>query len=244
MCQPYSNSMSQEAKGDKKYFSLLIFIITSLISFTTACVGSTSPEAKNTNNKAKTVDTGKPINSSISDVEFILDLTPQEKVERAKLIELLPTVKKASETVSKFGFKVATLKADPDARSYPIEESLTGLIYSAEDSQRIGGHTFRVIFMGPTNDKLDTIRFQSWGIQTRQARQRLQVWANNTLASFEKGKLPDDFIQKLFAGETVGNDGVFNGFCNVQVLQRPINPSRPSVDDRISLDLIFYKGAK
>jgi len=244
MCQLFLSLISQKAKSNKTDISSFIFIITILILFMTACIGCNSPKSTDTRNKTESVDAGKTIEASIPGIEFILDLTAQEKVERAKLIELLPAFSKASETVGKFGFKITALHVDPDSRSYPVEESLTGLIYLGENSQRIGDHTFKVVFMGPTNDRLDTIRFQSWGIQNRQARQRLQRWASNTLASIEKGKLPDDFVQKLYAGETIGDDGVFNGFCNVQVLQRPLNPSNPSVDDRISLDLIFNKGAK
>jgi len=238
--KPLSDS-SKKAKANKTFFFLLIFIIANLASITTVCVGS-RPETTNRTKEADAVGTEKR-DSASSAIEFILHLTPQEKVERAKLIESLPMFAKASETVSKFGFNVTAFNTSPDARSYPVKESLTGLIYLGEDSQRIGDHTFKVVFMGPTHDRLDTIRFQSLGIQTKQARQRLHAWSNNTLTSFEKGKLPDDFLQKLYAGENVGDDGIFNGFCNVQVLQRPINPSRPSVSDRISIDLIFDKRA-
>jgi hypothetical protein len=88
---------------------------------------------------------------------------------------------------------------------------------------------------------VDTIRIQAWGVQTKHARQQLEGWATQVLASLNRGQLPDDFVRKLYAGVTVGNDGISNGFCNVQVLQRPVNPGAPSASDRITIDLIFDK---
>lgn len=114
-------------------------------------------------------------------------------------------------------------------------------IFKAEASQFIGGREFRFVVMGPARDQVDTIRIQSWGFQTKQARQRLERWATQVLSSLNRGQLPRDFIRQFYDGSNIGDDGVFNGFCNVQVLQKPITPGRPSASDRITVDLIFDK---
>ena len=114
-------------------------------------------------------------------------------------------------------------------------------VFLAEAKRFIGDQEFRFVVMGPDRGRVDTIRLQAWGIQTRKARQQLEGWATETLSSLNRGQLPRDFIRQLYAGANVGNDGMSNGFCNVQVLQQPITPGRPSASDRITIDLIFDK---
>jgi hypothetical protein len=116
-----------------------------------------------------------------------------------------------------------------------------GSIFMAEAPRYIGDREYRFVVMGPSGDQVDTIRIQAWGFQTKQARQQLETWATQVLSALNRGQLPRDFIRRLYAGANVGNDVVSNGYCNVQVLQRPSNPGAPSPSDRITIDLIFDK---
>lgn len=115
------------------------------------------------------------------------------------------------------------------------------LTFIAEGESHIDGQRYTLVVMGQGGNRVDTIRIQAWGPQTKQVRQRLEEWATETLSSLNRGKLPPDFIRKLYAGVNVGDDGISNGFCNVQVLQKPITPGRPNENDRITIDLIFDK---
>jgi hypothetical protein len=123
-------------------------------------------------------------------------------------------------------------------------EGNTGHDFTITAKQSIKGQEFVMVVMGPPGNQVDTVRLQAFGIQTKAARQVLQKQAETILASINRGKLPMNFLRQFYAGRQVGDDGVSNGFCNVQVLQMPINPARPSTEDRISLDLIFDKGMK
>src|SRR5262245_3590056 len=134
-----------------------------------------------------------------------------------------------SNVASKLGFQLGAFKGSGDSG------------FLAEATQFIAGQEFRFLVMGSARDRVDTIRIQAWGVQTKQVRQRLEKWATQVLSSLNRGQLPRDFIQLLYAGATIGDDGVSNGFCNVQVLQKPINPGVPSASDRITSDLIFDK---
>jgi hypothetical protein len=141
----------------------------------------------------------------------------------------MPEYAQVSDVASKLGFQLGGFKNNG------------GSIFMAEATQFIGAREFRFVVMGPASDRVDTVRIQAWGFQTKQARQQLEKWATQVLALLNRGQLPRDFIQQLYAGSNVGDDGMSNGFCNVQVLQRPNNPSAPSADDRITIDLIFDK---
>ena len=174
-------------------------------------------------------------------IEFTLKLTPEEKKARYKRITALPKYAKVSETVAKQSFIISHYGLAPGARDYPDESSLTGLGFIGEATRNIGEYKYTVVVMGPTPDRVDTVRLHAYGVQTNQARQQLQTWANKVLAALNRGQLPPSFIKKLFAGESVGDDGVSNGYCNVGVLQKPLKPSGPSIYDRITIDLIFDK---
>jgi zinc ribbon protein len=141
----------------------------------------------------------------------------------------MPEYAQVSNVASQLGFQLGAFKNNGSS------------IFMVEATQFIGSREFRFVVMGPASDRVDTVRIQAWGIQTKQARQQLERWATRVLASLNRGQLPRDFIRQLYAGDNVGDDGVSNGFCNVQVLQRPSNPGVPSASDRITIDLIFDK---
>lgn len=174
-------------------------------------------------------------------VEFILKLTSEEKRARYKTIQALPEYSKVRGAVGKLGFNISNYSLAPEARQYPDEDSLTGLGYEGESKRFIGRQEYRILVMGPTADRIDTVRLQAWGVQTRAARQQLHAWANAVLTSLQRGQLPPLFVQSLYVGKNIGDDGVSNGYCNVQVLQKPISPGAPNANDRISVDLIFDK---
>jgi hypothetical protein len=141
----------------------------------------------------------------------------------------MPEYAQVSDIASKLGFQLGVFKNNG------------GSIFMAEATRFISGREFRFVAMGPASDRVDTVRIQAWGVQTRQARRQLETWATQVLESLNRGQLPGDFIQQLYAGANVGDDGVSNGFCNVQLLQKPSNPGVPNANDRISIDLIFDK---
>jgi hypothetical protein len=113
--------------------------------------------------------------------------------------------------------------------------------FTAEGERYVDGRKYTFVVMGRAGNSVSTIRIQAWGLQTKQARQQLEEWATEALASLNRGRLPGDVVQKLYAGATIGDDGISNGFCNVQVLQKPVKPGNPNENDRISIDLIFDK---
>ncbi len=149
-------------------------------------------------------------------------------------LEQMPDFSGVAEAGRKIGFKV-----DSFGTGQTSADSLTGRAFMVTAKQIINGQNFNLVIMGPASDRVDTVRFQAWGIQTAAARKILQKQAETVLAGIKRGTLPPDFLKRFYAGEQVGDDGVTNGFCNVQVLQRPTNPGSPSTQDRISLDLIF-----
>jgi len=152
-----------------------------------------------------------------------------EKQSRTAPAREMPAYAQVSNVASKLGFQLGAFKGDGDSA------------FMAEAKRFVGGREFRFVVMGPTRDRVDTVRIQAWGIQTEQSRRQLERWATQVLSSLNRGKLPRDFIQQLYAGSNVGDDGVSNGFCNVQVLQSPISPGIPNSNDRITIDLIFDK---
>jgi len=158
-----------------------------------------------------------------------LNALADEKQPRAASARGMPSYAQVSNVASKLGFQLGAFKGDGDSA------------FIAEAKRFIGGREFRFVAMGPTRDRVDTVRIQAWGIQTKQARQQLERWANQVLSSLNRGQLPHDFIQQLYAGSNVGDDGISNGFCSVLVLQRPISPGVPNANDRITIDLIFDK---
>jgi hypothetical protein len=141
----------------------------------------------------------------------------------------MPAYAEVTNMASKLGFQLGNLGNNG------------GPVFMAEATRFIAGQEFRFVVIGPARDRVNTIRIQAWGFQTKQARQQLEKWATEVLASLNRGQLPRDFVRQLYAGANVGDDGVSNGFCNVQVLQRPSNPGVPSANDRITIDLIFDK---
>jgi hypothetical protein len=158
-----------------------------------------------------------------------LNVPGDEKQSRAAPTRGMPAFAQVSNAASKLGFQLGAFNDGG------------GSIYMADAARFIGGQEFKLVVMGPARDRVDTIRIQSWGFQTKQARQQLERWATQVLVSLNRGRLPRDFIRQLYAGSNVGDDGVSNGFCNVQVLQRPITPGVPNANDRITIDLIFDK---
>ncbi len=158
-----------------------------------------------------------------------LNVVADEKQSRAAPVRGMPTYAQVSNVASKLGFQLGAFKGDGDST------------FLVEATRFVGGREFRFVVMGPTKDRVDTVRIQAWGIQTKQAKQQLERWATQVLSSLNRGRLPHDFIQQLYAGSNVGDDGVSNGFCNVQVLQSPISPGVPNANDRITIDLIFDK---
>lgn len=169
-------------------------------------------------------------------VEFTLNLSNAEKKSRIERIKQMPEYAKVDRVASELGFHLGNFE-----REQVGESSLTGLSFMGDAKQFIGDHEFRFLVMGPAKDRVDTIRVQAWGVQTKQARQRLEAWATKALSSLKLGQLPREFVRQLYAGANVGDDGISNGFCSVQVVQRPINPGIPSSADRITIDLIFDK---
>jgi len=148
---------------------------------------------------------------------------------RAAPANKMPAYAKVVDVAGKLGFQLNAFHNNGSS------------VFMAEAKRFIGDQEFRFVVMGPDKNRVDTIRLQAWGIQTRKARQQLEGWATETLSSLNHGQLPRDFIRQLYAGADVGDDGISNGFCNVQVLQTPITPGRPSASDRITIDLIFDK---
>src|SRR5262245_2412240 len=157
-----------------------------------------------------------------------LNVQGDEKQSSAESVKGMPEYAQVASMASKIGFQLS-VKSNADSS------------FIAEATKFIDGREFKFVVMGPSSDRVDTIRIQAWGVQTRQARQQLEKWATQMLSSLNRGQLPRDFIRQLYAGSNVGDDGVSNGFCNVQVLQKPITPGRPSASDRITIDLIFDK---
>jgi hypothetical protein len=156
-----------------------------------------------------------------------LNVLADEKESRTAPTREMPAYTQVSRAASKLGFQLGAFENDGDSS------------FMAEAARFVGGQKFRFVVTGPARDRVDTVRIQAWGFQTKQARRQLERWATQVLASLNRGRLPSDFIRQLYAGSNVGDDGVFNGFCNVQVLQRPISPGIPNPNDRITIDLIF-----
>lgn len=153
-------------------------------------------------------------------------------------LQQMPEFSKVAESARRLGFRVSSF-----GDGQPSTDSLTGRAFMVTAEQVINGQNFKFVVMGPSSDRVDTVRLQAYGIQTKAARQILQKQAESVLASVNRGELPESFLRQFHAGVQVSDDGVSNGFCNVQVLQRPMNPAFPSNEDRISLDLIFDKAA-
>jgi hypothetical protein len=107
----------------------------------------------------------------------------------------------------------------------------------AEGSRTEGGREYRLVIIQEGAD-VDTLRLQTWGAMTDASRYQLYMWANTILAKLKMGEVPEQTRKALFNGQNIGDDGIFNGFCGVGVLQKPIGSSS-SPSDRISLDLIF-----
>jgi hypothetical protein len=154
-------------------------------------------------------------------------------------LEQMPEFSEIAAAARDLGFRV---KSFGDGQ--PSADSMTGRAFMATSEQMINGQRFQIVVMGPSSERVDTVRLQAFGIQTKAARQVLQKQAENILDALDRGQLPESFVQQFYAGQQIGDGGVFNGFCNVSVLQRPLNPNKPSSDDRISLDLLFDKEAE
>jgi hypothetical protein len=113
--------------------------------------------------------------------------------------------------------------------------------FTAEAERYVDGRKYTFVVMGRAGNSVSVIRIEAWGPQTKQARQQLEEWATEALSLLNRGRLPGDVVQKLYAGATIGDGGISNGFCNVRVLQKPVTPGSNNENDRITVDLIFDK---
>jgi hypothetical protein len=179
-----------------------------------------------------------------SSVEFILDLSKEEKLRRFKIIKTFPKFSEVSEAIKNLGFSGCNSYKSNTIRSEPDTDTLTGLLFGCDDyyKKQIGSRKYQVVLLGQSKDSVDTIRFQTFGVFTKEAREQLLKDAELVLAKINKGKIPSEFSKNFYAGKQMGEgNGISNGFCDIQALQSPINGKSSTENDRISLDLVFDK---
>ena len=65
-------------------------------------------------------------------------------------------------------------------------------------------------------------------------------WAETILAKIDKGSIPKEVSEKLFAGKQIDEDhSISNGFCIIEISQLPINGKASGDYDRMTIDLVF-----
>lgn len=179
-----------------------------------------------------------------SSVEFILDLSEEEKLKRFKEIKTFPQFAKLSETVKSLGYIGCNSYRSNTNRNEPVKDNLTGLLFGCDEDYKkyVKGQEYKLIVLGQSKDSIDTIRLQTFGVFTKEARDQLIRDASLVLDKINKGKIPIEFSKDFYAGKQMGDGkGISNGFCIIQALQMPINGQKSTENDRISLDLIFDK---
>lgn len=209
-----------------------IFLILLLIG-----LGCEAPEETPTTNAEKEVK--KPSSPPDTDIEFVLDLSEDEKNKNTKIIRSLPEYKTFEAFFSKLGFDLEEMKTAAEARKYPVKGELTGLIFSTKAEQSLDTLDYRILLMGPTDKRVEDVRIQSYGSYSRKAREKLLGWAGQLLKEINRGEIPDSFSKRMLKGESVSGDEHFsNGSCELSVLQKRSNSPDPRFR-RISLDLTF-----
>ncbi len=222
------------------YFTLSIFIL--IITAVVLGCGNSKRTSDGSNKVVKDSNFVSLAEDGDSRIEFFVNLSPEEKERRKLVYQSLPRFAAVREALRTNGFNLSSINAAQGAKENASPDlSLSGIGYIGDAKQQISGKEYGVVVMGPSATRVDTIRLQNYGVQSKEARARLLGWANLLLAKLEKGSVPNLVVQKLYSGSNLGDDGESNGFCRIMVLQKPIDSKKSSPFDRISIDLVFDK---